>query len=88
MSNCNQCLLITASLIEGEPANNTFTEEQPYCTITEIYMMIVLNINPARDKCPSPITDSHKTDFKVGDMVLLKNHTTTTALDGKYKTSY
>ena len=30
---------------------------------------------------PTPIIDPHKTDFKVGDMVFLKNHTLTTAFD-------
>ena len=36
----------------------------------------------------TPNTDPHKTYFKVGNMVVLKNHITTTALDIKYKTSY
>ena len=38
--------------------------------IREIYMMTILNLKTARDKCPPPIIDPHKTDFKVGDMVL------------------
>ena len=32
--------------------------------------------------------DPHETDIKVGDMVLLKNHTPTVAFDIKYKTGY
>ena len=32
----------------------------------KIYMMTVLNLKTARDKCPPPIIDPHKTDFKVG----------------------
>ena len=35
-------------------------------------MMTVLNLKTPRDKCPPPIKDPHKTNFKVGDMVLLK----------------
>ena len=35
-----------------------------------------------------PIKDPHETDFKVGDKILLKNHSPTTAFDVKYKTSY
>ena len=50
--------------------------------------MTVLNLKTDGDKCPPPIKDPHKTDFKVGDMVLLKKHTPTTAFDIKYKTSY
>ena len=54
----------------------------------EIYMMTVLNLKTARDKCPAPIKDPNKTDFKVGGVVPLKCHTLTTAFDVKYKTSY
>ena len=38
----------------------------------EVYMMTVLSVKTARDKFPSPINDPDRTDFKVGDMVLLK----------------
>ena len=54
----------------------------------EIYMMTVFNLKTARDRCPHPIKDPHKTHFQLRDMVLLKNHTPTTAFDVKYKTSY
>ena len=37
---------------------------------------------------PTPIIDPHETGIKVRDIVHLKNHTLTTALDVKYKTSY
>ena len=37
---------------------------------------------------PAPIKYLCEADFKVGDMVLLKNHTPSTALDVKYKTIY
>ena len=45
----------------------------------EIYMMTVLNLKTARDQCPPLIIDPQKSYFKVGDMVLLKSHTLTTA---------
>ena len=51
-------------------------------------MMTVLNLKTAREKCSSPNTDPHETNFKVEDMVLLKNDTPTTVFDVKYKTSY
>ena len=54
----------------------------------EIYIMIVLNLKTSRKKCPAPIQDPHKSDFKVRDMVLLKNHTLNTAFDIKCQTSY
>ena len=41
-------------------------------TMWEIHMMAVLNLKMARDKCPPPIRDPDKTDFKIGDMVLMK----------------
>ena len=52
--------------------------------IREISMMTVLNLKTARDKCPPPIYNPNKTDFKAGDMVLLKNYTLTTAFGSKY----
>ena len=57
-------------------------------SMRKIYMMTVLDLKTARDKCPPKTIDSHENDFKVEDMVLLKNHTPTTAFDVKYKTSY
>ena len=41
----------------------------------EMYMMAILNLKTARDKCPPPIRDLDKKIFKIGDMVLIKNHT-------------
>ena len=38
----------------------------------EIYMLTVLSLKTARDKCPLPTNDCNKTNFKVGDIVLLK----------------
>ena len=38
----------------------------------EMYMMMVLNLKTARDKCLPPVVDPHETGFKVGGMVLLK----------------
>ena len=49
--------------------------------MTEIYMMTVLNLKIARDKCSHLINDPNKMDCKVADMVLLKNHIPTTAFD-------
>ena len=37
---------------------------------------------------PPPIRDPGKTDFKIGDMVLIKNHTTKDTFDSKYKPSF
>ena len=51
-------------------------------------MMAGLNLRKDRDKCPPPITDPNKSDFKVGDVALLKSHTPTTAFDPKYKPSF
>ena len=51
-------------------------------------MMAVLNLKTAREKCHAPIRDPDKTDFKIGDMVLIKNHTTKDAFDSKYKPSF
>ena len=53
-----------------------------------LYMMAVLNLKRARDKYPPPINDPNKTDFKVGDMVLLKNNTLMRTFDSKYKLSF
>ena len=51
-------------------------------------MFAILNLETAWDKCPPPIRDLDKTDFKVGDMVLIKNHITKDAFDSKYKPSF
>ena len=51
-------------------------------------MMTVLNLKTARDRYLPPINDPNKTDFKLGNMVLLENHTLTTAFDSKCKTRY
>ena len=49
----------------------------------EIFMMAILNLKTARDKYPLPIRDPDKTDFKIGDMVLIKNHTPKDTFDSK-----
>ena len=46
-------------------------------------MMAVL-----RDKCPSPIRDQDKTDFKIVDMVLIKKVYHKDTFDAKYKPSF
>ena len=51
----------------------------------EIYMMVVPNLKIARDKCPPLTWTPDKTEFKGGDMVLLKNHSQTSTFDTKYK---
>ena len=51
-------------------------------------MTAVLNLKIARDKCPPPIRDPDKTDFKIGDMVLMKNHTPKDAFDLECKPSF
>ena len=51
----------------------------------EVYMMAVCNLKTAIDKCPPSINNPNKTDFKIGDMVPLKNHTPMTAFYCKYK---
>ena len=56
--------------------------------IWEVYMMAVINIKMARDKCPSLISDCDKTNFKIGDMVLIRNHTPEDIFDLKYKPSF
>ena len=56
--------------------------------IREIYMMAVLNLKVARDRCPPLTLDPNKAEFKVGDMVLLKNHAQTNTFDAKYKPSF
>ena len=38
----------------------------------EVYMMAALNLQTARDKHLPPINNPNKTDFKVGDITLLK----------------
>ena len=35
--------------------------------------MAILNLITTRDKCTPPFGDLDKTDFKAGDMVLIKN---------------
>ena len=50
-------------------------------TMVEIYMITVLNLETTRDKWLPPIIDPYETDFKVGDMVLLKNHKSSTTHD-------
>ena len=40
-------------------------------TVPEIYMLAMLNLEMARDKCRAPIKDPSKTNFKIGDRVLL-----------------
>ena len=37
----------------------------------EIYMIAVLNLKAARDKCTHPIIDPDKAKFKIEDMVLM-----------------
>ena len=37
--------------------------------IREIYMMTVLNLKTARDKCQPPLIDPHELTLKIGDMV-------------------
>ena len=51
----------------------------------EIYMMAVLNLKIAQDKIPPHIKDPSQTNFMIGDMVLLKNHTPKDTLHSKYK---
>ena len=51
-------------------------------------MMAILNLKNARDKCPPPVRDPDKTDFKIGDMVFIKNHTPNDTFDLKYKSSF
>ena len=53
-----------------------------------IYMMTTLKLNTARNKCPPPIQGPDKAEFKVGDMVLLKNHVPANAFNIKYKPSF
>ena len=50
----------------------------------EIYLMAVLNLMTTRGKCLPPTWDPVKTQFKVGDMVLLKSHSSTSAFNAKY----
>ena len=51
-------------------------------------MMALLNYVTARDKCPLQIGDPEKTDFKTGDMVLVKNQTPKDRFDYKYRPSF
>ena len=50
-------------------------------------MMAVLNFKMAQDKNPSPIRNPSKTNFKIGDLVLFRNHTPKGTFDSKYKPS-
>ena len=56
--------------------------------LQEIYMMAILNLKTARDKCSPPIGDLGKTDFKIEYMVLVKNHPLKDAFDSKYIPSF
>ena len=38
-----------------------------------------------KGKCPPPIKDPDRTDFKIGNMVLIRNHTPKDDFDSKYK---
>ena len=51
-------------------------------------MMAILNLKMARDKCLPPLKDPDRTDFKIGHMVLIKNHTPKDTFDFKYKPSF
>ena len=51
-------------------------------------MMAILNLKTAKDKCPPLIRDQDKTYFKIGDMILINNHTPKDAFDSKYKPSF
>ena len=51
-------------------------------------MMAVLNLKTARDKFLPLILDQDKDQFRIGDMVLLKNHAPANAFDTKYKPSF
>ena len=53
----------------------------------EVYMIAIFNLKTTRGNCQTSINDLNKTDFKVGDKMLLKNHTPTMAFDSKYKLS-
>ena len=57
-------------------------------TMQELYMMAGLNLEMASDRCPLPIRDPDKIDFKIGDMVLIKNHTPKDTFDSKYQSSF
>ena len=54
----------------------------------EIYTMSVLNLKMALDKCLPPVTDLNKTNFRIGGMALIKNHTPKDTFDLKYKPSF
>ena len=56
--------------------------------LQEIYMMTVLSLKMARNKNPLTIRDPSKTNFKMGDMVLVRNHTPKDTFDTKYKPSF
>ena len=57
-------------------------------TMKEIYMMAALNLKMAWDRSPSPTKDPSKINFKIGNMVLLRNHTFKHSFDSKYKPSF
>ena len=51
-------------------------------------MMALLNLIMAWDKNPTPTSDPSKTNFKIGDIVLLRNHTPKDTFDSKYKPGF
>ena len=51
-------------------------------------MMAILDLKTSRDKYLSPLRDLDKTDLKIGDMVLIKNHTSKDTFDSKYRPSF
>ena len=53
----------------------------------EKYMMTVLNLKIARYNCPPLNWDPVKTEFIVGNMVLLTDRALTSALSTKYRVS-
>ena len=54
----------------------------------DIYMMAVHNLKIAWDKCPPPLRDPDKTEFKVEEMMLLKKHTPIDDFNTKHKPSF
>ena len=54
----------------------------------DFFMMAVFNLKIARDEYPPLTWDQDRTKFKVGNMVLLKNHAPTRTFDVKYKPSF
>ena len=52
------------------------------------YMIAGLSLKTVRDKCPPPIQDPDKAEFKIGDMVLLQNHAPINTSNTKDKPSF